>query len=159
MSDRDLLEKRTPEEIREIKRRVAAIRQDPEVRARLDDYAEKPSKFTLEAIQNGVMIDGLPCRLTTGTLALLRVAESRCIGYGDSTAPLSDYDVALAVFLLADTTRNMAVSVVDDGYELQRAVKKFQRGLKIQTALGTGTIFIRIVGCIKSVAFRIWCVG
>jgi len=131
-SDNDLREKRSPEELRYLRDHVAALRGDPEVQAAFDAYDREEPTFTLEAFQNGVLIDGAPCRLTVGTLALLRATRSRCLGYGEDAGPIRIEDITLAMFLLCDDTRNVAVSVADDPDELAAALAKYGRTINVK---------------------------
>lgn len=134
MSERDLVKARPADELRLIKDRVKAIRETDEVSAAAASLAAAGSTFTLEAFRSGVFVDTFSCRMTIGTLALLRGVSSRCIGYGKNTGPLTDYDIALAVFVMSDENRGLAVSHCDDEDELKAAVKKIRRRLNINRA-------------------------
>lgn len=133
-SDADLVERRSPKELRYLKDHVSKIRSDPRVVAATEVYENTAPIFTLEAFRTGILIDGIPCRMTIGTLALLRGTACRCLGYGERTDPLSDYDVAHGVFLLSDDDRNQAVSVSDDPDEFKKAVKKFGKRINLKLA-------------------------
>ena len=136
MSDRDLLQKRSAEEKKYLRDHMAAIRSDPDVIAAGRAYNTEPARFTPEALQSGVIIDGFACRLTPGTLALLRSAQARCLGYEPEKGGLRKYDVWLGVFLMADECRNEAISVIGDDDELRAAVRKFGRKVNAKTAGG-----------------------
>ena len=142
-SDQDLIKRRSADEYRYLREHVAALRSDPEIIEATKEVENATPEFTADAFQSGVFIDGFPCRLTIGTLSLLRAAESRMIGYGDKTSPASDYDIALAVFLLSDETRNLAVSVIADEDELDSAVNHFAARLNIKAAAGDLFEFLR----------------
>lgn len=132
--DRQLIQQRPAEELRRLKAHVAAVREHPEVVAASEALDNAKPVFTLEAFRDGVKIDGIPCRMTIGTRAMLRFSEARCIGFGDDESPLSDMDIAHGVFLMADDMRDKAVSVVDDPEKLEIAVRKFMRGINIDRA-------------------------
>ena len=134
MSDRDLLTNCSPAETRYLKEHVKNIRSNPKVSALAAQHDNYVPSFTVGAFQSGVVVDGYPCRLTTGTLALLRATGSRLLGFGKDRGPLSAYDIALGVFLLADDARNIAVSCVDDADELAREVKRFAKRLNPRIA-------------------------
>lgn len=145
-NDSDLLERRSADELRFLKDHVEKIRSDPKVAALASAHEDAAPRFTLEALQSGVLISGYPCRLTTGSLALLRSCRSRCLGFGKDESDLTDYDIALAVFLMAEETRNEAVSVADNAKELRDAVKRFSRTLHIELAAVELLEYLRRVG-------------
>jgi hypothetical protein len=134
MSDRELVERRSDDELRRLKKHVSQIREDPKVAALAAAHDSAASRFTLEAFQNGVVVAGHACRLTIGTLALLRATSSRCLGFGKDESALTDHDIEQAVFLMAEDARNVAVSVADDAAELRKSVRKFGRALNTPLA-------------------------
>ena len=139
--EKDLTKRLPPDELRYLKKHVAALREDPEIAALFAEHDNATPVFTLEAFRNIVLIDTYACRMTLGTLAMLRAASSRCLGYGDSKAPITDYDVALAVFLMADECRNAAVTVLDDADALVTRVRKLQRRIDCDIAAAHILIF------------------
>jgi len=145
-SDKYLVERRSADELRFLKDHVAKLRSDPKIAALADAHDQAEPRFTLEAFQSGVLISGYACRLTIGTLALLRATASRCLGYGEDTSPLTDRDIVQAVFLMADEKRNEAVSVADDGAELAVSVRRFGRSLNVALAAYELLEFLRRTG-------------
>lgn len=117
-----------------LREHIAVLNADSVVQSAREQAGSKSSFFTIEAFWNGVEIDGFACRITVGTMALLRVAKSRCLGYGDSLADLSPFDIALAVFLISDENRNEAVSLANKKDELSKAVKRFQKRINVPKA-------------------------
>jgi len=129
-----LVERRSPEELKFLKKHIAELRNDPEVKAAVEKHETAAPIFTVEAFYKGVVIQGYACRLTRGTLSLLRAVESRMIGYRPGEGRLTDYDIALALFLLCDDRRNEAVSLISYPDDLQKRVRKFSRSLNINVA-------------------------
>jgi len=117
-----------------LQKHIAVLNADSAVKSAREKAKNTDSFLTLEAFWNGVKIDGYACRVTVGTMALLRVSKSRCLGYGDSEEPLSAFDIAEAVFLISDDKRNIAVSVANKKDLLEKAVKSFAKELDAQTA-------------------------
>lgn len=136
MARRDIPELRPASEVKYLHEHVAEIRDDPEVADAFALHNASRPDFTVESFQDAVLIDKFPCRLTIGTLALLRCAQARVLGYGD-TGPgeyATPYDIALGVFLMSDDHRSHACSVVDDVDELKEAVQKFSKRLRFNAA-------------------------
>lgn len=134
MSDRDLLQDRSRDEKRFLREHFAAINADPAVIAAKEAHELTEARFTTEAFRSGVNISGYDCRMTIGTLALMRFAKCRMLGYGDDTGPITDHDTATAVFLMADEMRPEALQRVDDKDELTEAVDKFRKKLDCDRA-------------------------
>ncbi len=76
-------------------------------------------------LRDGALIDGLVCRLTIGVMALLEAAQCKILS-GDSE--LSEYDVALALWLSMDCNRDDAVRIANDTQELERRIEDFAAG-------------------------------
>jgi len=135
--------KRTPQELRFLKKHIEDLKAVPSVQAALEIHDSEAPQFTLEALQQGVLIDGEPCRLTIGTVALLRATRCRCLGFDLDDGGLNSFDIAHGVFLIADSARNIAVSVADDPDELAAAVKKFAKRLDPNVAALQLTEFLK----------------
>ncbi len=136
MGARDIPELRPVAEVKYLHEHVAEIRDDPEVAAAFALHNASRPDFTVESFHEAVLIDKFPCRLTIGTLALLRCAQARVLGYGDTGAGdyATHYDIALGVFLMSDDHRSQACSVVDDPDELKEVVQKFSKRLRFNMA-------------------------
>jgi hypothetical protein len=107
---------------------VVEFQSREEVRVALESV--KRVAPSLSPMRDGVVIEGLVCRLTIGTLALLQSAQNEIFFSEEERIdePLSDYAIFECLWMCDEANLDMAVNIAAEKEVLKKEVNKLMGG-------------------------------